>query len=62
MLCMKTMLLNKKPSLRTSQLMTKLDGNYNGYNKLYKDLVDQDKGFLPNRSRPSGTVYYVTNY
>ena len=29
----------------------KTGGNYNGYNKLYKDLVDQDKGFLPNCSR-----------
>ncbi|MFR4033395.1 MAG: hypothetical protein ACLTZN_09365 [Streptococcus sp.] len=32
----------QKPSLRTSA-DDKTGGNYNGYNKLYKDLVDQDK-------------------
>ena len=29
----------------------KTGGNYNGYNKLYKDLVDQDKDSYLNRSR-----------
>lgn len=40
----------------------KTGGNYNGYNKLYKDLVDQDKDSYQIVLGSNGTVYYVTNY
>lgn len=40
----------------------KTGGNYNGYNKLYKDLVDQDKDSYQIVLSSNGTVYYVTNY
>ena len=40
----------------------KTGGNYNGYNKLYKDLVDQDKDSYQIVLGSNATVYYVTNY
>ena len=40
----------------------KTGGNYNGYNKLYKDLVNQDKDSYQIVLGSNGTVYYVTNY
>lgn len=40
----------------------KTGGNYNGYSKLYDDLVDQDKKSYQIVLGSNGTVYYVTNY
>ena len=38
MLCMKTMLLNKNALFKDFSADDKTGGNYNGYNKLYKDF------------------------
>ncbi|MFR6453296.1 MAG: hypothetical protein ACLUP5_08485 [Streptococcus sp.] len=56
------MLLNKKALFKDFSADDKTGGNYNGYNKLYKDLVDQDKDSYQIVLGSNGTVYYVTNY